>query len=142
MKAARITGLREGGIIDVPDPSIKKNFVKIKVAVVPMCTEYKAYRDGRKTDFLGHEFAGEVVEIARPGKVKPGDRVVAIPAPAPCGECDLCVNGDYIHCQDTVDVKQVCGTETGTATYAEFGDTVSGSTNHRGSRCVAIRAAL
>ncbi len=29
-----------------------------------------------------------------------------------------------------------------TASYVEFGDTVSGSTNHRGGRCAALRAAL
>ncbi len=29
-----------------------------------------------------------------------------------------------------------------TASYVEFGDTVSGSTNHRGGRCAAMRAAL
>ena len=78
MRVARITGVREGGIVEVPDPRIAANFVKIRVVVTPMCTEYKAYRDGRQTQHLGHEFAGEVVEVAQPGKVKPGDRVLCV----------------------------------------------------------------
>jgi L-iditol 2-dehydrogenase len=84
-----------------------------------MCTEYKAYKAGNETTVLGHEAAGEVVEIAQPGRVDVGDRVVVMPLNS-CGVCGLCLNGDYIHCQNTVDPLAVCGSETGTATYAEY----------------------
>jgi L-iditol 2-dehydrogenase len=84
-----------------------------------MCTEYKKYVAGESTDVLGHEAAGEVVAVAQPGKVKVGDRVVVMPQ-YPCGKCSLCLAGDYIHCQQCVDPLMLCGSETGTATYAQY----------------------
>ena len=90
MKVAAITGVREGGLAEVPDPVIRGNFVKVRVTVAPMCTEYKAYEKGQTSRCLGHEAAGEVVEIAQPGRVKVGDRVVVMPQ-SPCGACALCL---------------------------------------------------
>jgi L-iditol 2-dehydrogenase len=119
MKVAAITGKRQAALVDVPDPKAAEDFVVVKVHVAPMCTEYKAYRDGRETDRLGHEAAGEVVEVAQPGKVKVGDRVVVMPQ-YPCGRCALCLAGEYIHCQQCVSPHAICGCQTGTATYAQY----------------------
>jgi L-iditol 2-dehydrogenase len=119
MKVAAITGIREGGTVEVPEPKIRDNFVRIKIHVVPMCTEYKGFREGQASQRLGHEAAGEVVEVAQPGRVKVGDRVVVMPLWA-CGRCWLCRQGDYIHCQSTVDPLEYCGSETGAATYAQY----------------------
>ena len=49
-----------------------------------MCTEYKAFVEGRVSSAHGHEAAGEVVEVAQPGRVNVGDRVVVMPQ-YPCG---------------------------------------------------------
>jgi L-iditol 2-dehydrogenase len=84
-----------------------------------MCTEYRDYKSGNASSCLGHEAAGEVVEAGSSARVKPGDRVVVMPQ-YPCGKCALCLDGDYIHCEHTVNPKAICGSETGTATYAEF----------------------
>lgn len=119
MKVAAITGSRACEIVDRPDPLVKDNFVKVKIAVAPMCTEFKAYKDGGKSDVLGHEAAGLVAEVARPGLLKPGDRVVVMPQ-YPCGKCALCLAGDYIHCEQTVDPLHICGSQTGIATYAQY----------------------
>ena len=51
----------------------------VKIHAFPMCTEYHAFGHGHKTGFLGHEGAGEVIEVAQPGKVEIGDRVVIMP---------------------------------------------------------------
>ncbi len=67
-----------------------------------MCTEYKRYISGQPSESLGHEAAGEIVDVAQPGRVSPGDRVVVMPQ-FPCGRCALCVSGDYIHCENVVD---------------------------------------
>jgi len=51
---------------------------------------------------LGHECAGEVVEVG--GDVthlRPGDRVALEPG-IPCGQCDLCRAGQYNLCADVV----------------------------------------
>lgn len=84
-----------------------------------MCTEYHGFVSGGATTCLGHEAAGEVVEVAQPGRVKVGDRVAVMPLYA-CGQCSLCLGGRYIHCEDGVDALQICGSETGTATYAQY----------------------
>ncbi len=106
-------------LVDVPAPQPKENWVVVKVLAAPMCTEYKAYKNGDGANFLGHEAAGEVVAIAQPGRVKVGDRVVVMPQ-YPCGTCDLCVSGDYIHCEHTVNIEQFTGSPEGGATYAQY----------------------
>ena len=39
---------------------------------------------------------------------------------SPCGRCALCLSGDYIHCQDSVDLLARTGNRSGTATYAQY----------------------
>jgi threonine dehydrogenase-like Zn-dependent dehydrogenase len=38
----------------------------------------------------------------------------------PCGQCDLCVAGDYIHCENGHGVAEVTGAPEGSATYAQY----------------------
>lgn len=119
MKVVRITGPRECALVDRPDPRIAGNYVRIKIDAAPMCTEVAAYRRGDITEDLGHEAAGEVVEIAQPGRVKVGDRVVVMPQNG-CGVCDLCLAGEHIRCRSPRDPLAECGSETGRATYAQY----------------------
>ena len=102
MKQVSVTGKRRAGIETVPRPRARDNWVVVKVHVAPMCTEYKAFAAGAKHVAMGHEAAGEVVEVAQPSRVSVGDRVVVMPT-NPCGKCALCLGGDYIHCRDGVD---------------------------------------
>ena len=106
-------------LLDQEMPEACHDFVVVKVHTSPMCTEFYNYRDGKEDLCMGHEAAGEVVEVAQPGKVKPGDRVVVMPQ-YPCGKCDLCLNGEYIHCEDIVDPLETCSCESGVATYSQF----------------------
>lgn len=99
MKKAAVTGIREAGTVEVPAPKALNDQVLVKVHVSPMCTEYKTFAEGTPSGCLGHEAAGEVVEIAQPGPVKVGDRVVVMPLNG-CGQCDLCRSGDFIHCEE------------------------------------------
>jgi threonine dehydrogenase-like Zn-dependent dehydrogenase len=119
MKKVVITGKQQAQVIDTSEPKAKDNWVVVKVHAAPMCTEYKAWMNGQPTEFLGHEAAGEVVEVAQPGKVKVGDRVVVMPVYA-CGTCALCIAGDYIHCEHTLDVQAFTGVHEGSATYAQY----------------------
>ncbi len=119
MKKAVILGERQAGLVEVPDPKPAKDWVVVKVHATPMCTEYKMFVSGRPSDYLGHEAAGEVVDVAQPGRVQVGDRVVVMPF-WPCGECALCVGGDYIHCQNGHDVEAFTGSPEGKATYAQY----------------------
>ncbi len=119
LQAAAAGGHSTVRLIDVPSPQPKENWALVKVLAAPMCTEYKAYKNGAGANFLGHEAAGEVVAVAQPGRVRVGDRVVVMPQ-YPCGSCELCVSGDYIHCEQTVKLEAFTGSPEGGATYAQY----------------------
>lgn len=98
-------------LIDRPDPVPADDFVVVQIKATPICTEYKLQASGAVTDALGHEAAGEVVAVARPGRVRVGDRVAVMPQTW-CGRCALCLAGDYIHCERAPRVA--------TPTYAQY----------------------
>ena len=97
MKKLEISGVEKTEIIEVPKPIPFENWVLVKVHVFPLCTEYKGWTKG--DSYNGHEAAGEVVAVAKPCKVKIGDRVAVMPG-MPCGDCDMCRKGYYIHCEN------------------------------------------
>jgi L-iditol 2-dehydrogenase len=105
-------------LVERPDPRAAQDLAVVRIEVAPMCTEYKAYKEGWKTEFLGHEAAGVVESVAQPGLVKVGDRVVAMPQ-YPCGKCEMCLDGNYIHCEHCIDQGAITGVHWGTATYAQ-----------------------
>jgi L-iditol 2-dehydrogenase len=119
MKTAVIRPGSRVEIIDEEVPVARGNLAVVKVLSAPMCTEYYHYRNGTGSLCLGHEAAGEVVEVAAPGTVKAGDRVVVMPQ-YPCGNCELCRSGDYIHCEHVVDPFEICGCNSGKATYSQY----------------------
>jgi len=119
MKVSAMFGEGKAGIVDKPDPTPKEDFVLVKVRIIPMCTEYKALKGGHTGDNFGHEAVGEVAEVAQPGQVKVGDRVVVQPQYA-CGKCSMCLIGEHIHCMNNRNVFAITGSSTGTATYAQY----------------------
>ena len=119
MKRVAVLGKERGGINTGDMPQPKADWVVIKVYAAPMCTEYKAFAGGVNRGSFGHEAAGEVVAVAQEGKVKVGDRVVAMPQ-SPCGECSYCLSGEYIHCQDNFDFAALHGSNDGFATMSQY----------------------
>jgi L-iditol 2-dehydrogenase len=119
MKVPVIAGERDAEIRDVPEPDPVGDWVKVRIDVAPMCTEYKSYLNGDERTDLGHEGAGEVVDVAQPCDVAVGDRVVVMPLYA-CGTCDHCRAGEYIHCEDVPEFEAVAGTPHGNATYGQY----------------------
>lgn len=119
MQLAAITGKRQAQLVERETPHAWGDVAVVKIHVTPMCTEYKLYRDGHVTDVLGHEAAGEVVDVVQPGRVKVGDRVVVMPQ-YPCGTCRYCLAGDYVYCLDNLDILRLTGNSAGTATYAQY----------------------
>lgn len=99
MKRASITGVKKADLKEIPVPSATGNKVLVKVHVAPMCAEYKSFVEGTPLECLGHESAGEVIEVDHPGPVQVGDRVVCMPTDG-CGLCQLCLSGDYIYCEN------------------------------------------
>lgn len=114
MKAAVWYGVEDVRIEDYPEPSVGKGQVKIEIKACGICGsdlhEYKAGPfviparphplTGRSLGpvVVGHEFAGEVVEIGEGvTKCQVGDRVTVNPL-IYCGECVYCKQGVYIMC--------------------------------------------
>ena len=119
MKVVAKFGPESAGLIDKPDPVAKGDFVVVKIHSVPMCTEYKGFKNEGESDSFGHEAAGEVVEIAQEGTVKVGDRVVVMPH-FPCGKCHLCLAGEYAHCLNDNKPPNVPEQTGVTATFAQY----------------------
>ena len=102
MKAMMLTGIRQMEMKEVPSPAILNDLdVRIKMKTLGVCgSDIHYYVSGRigsqvvEYPFtVGHEGAGEVVEIGKGvSKVKPGDRIAIEPA-MPCWECDQCTAG-------------------------------------------------
>lgn len=113
MKAARWYGVRDVRVEEVPEPVIQPGMVKIKVKWCGICgTDLHEYLAGpifipkephpltldSAPIILGHEFAGEVIEVGKGvTKVQPGDRVAVEPILA-CGRCLPCQRGLYNIC--------------------------------------------
>ncbi len=103
----RAAVFKEGGkpwvIEDRPDPKPGAGEAVIKVGRCGICGTDLNMTSGAGYDFpcdsvLGHEFAGEVVEVGSGvTKLKTGDHVTAMPATG-CGECDLCREGMDVMC--------------------------------------------
>ncbi|WP_217589631.1 2,3-butanediol dehydrogenase [Lentibacillus saliphilus] len=114
MKAVRWHGQRDLRVEDIQEPSAEPGKVKIKVAWTGICGsdlhEYAAgpifIPEGQQHPLtkdqapivMGHEFAGEVVEVGEGvDRIKLGDRVTVEPIYR-CGECAACRSGKYNLC--------------------------------------------
>lgn len=93
-------------LIDIEEPTINDDQVKIKVKYSGICGSdihsYKGeYKNLRTPVVLGHEFAGIVTEIGKNvTETKVGDRVTSETTFYICGKCDYCKTGDYNLCAD------------------------------------------
>ncbi|WP_339243328.1 NAD(P)-dependent alcohol dehydrogenase [Paenibacillus sp. FSL F4-0243] len=94
--------------IDIPVP--KDNEALIKVYCIGICgSDVHYYEHGRigryvvkEPIILGHELAGEVVEVGKQvSNIAVGDRVAVEPG-VTCGQCDYCKSGRYNLCPDVV----------------------------------------
>ena len=109
MRAVAQTGIRQMKMIDVPEPSIKKdNDVLLKIAMVGVCgSDVHFYETGRigseVVEFpfiIGHECAGIVEAVGSSvTRVKVGDRVAVEPAIV-CHNCDQCKQGRENTCRN------------------------------------------
>lgn len=124
MRAAVLTAPRRLQLEERPVSAEGEGEVLLRVEAVGVCgSDVHYWRDGRIGDrvvreplVLGHEFAGEVVEVgASAAGWKPGDRVAVDPT-MPCGQCHFCRAG-LIHVCPQVNF---CGTPPTDGGYQEF----------------------
>ncbi len=128
MRAAVYQGVDTGLTVEqVPDPTPGLRDVVLKVERCGVCGSDVHMTDGvgmmecPAGMVLGHEYAGEVVEVGREvTSVAPGDRVTALATPG-CGRCDACLAGDLLRCVGPEEKIY------GSRAYAEYARTVDAS---------------
>jgi threonine dehydrogenase-like Zn-dependent dehydrogenase len=124
MVKAVIVGERQADLVEMRIPQPKADWALVEMRVVPMCTEYKAWlrgprSSGERINALGHEGAGEVVEVAQPCGVEVGDRVVVMGA-GPCGRCAYCRAGNFLQCPYQARYADFTGEVEPTGAYAQY----------------------
>lgn len=110
MKVAVLERVKKISIEEREIPKPKDDEVLVRIKSVGVCgSDIHYYNEGRIGSFivekpliLGHECAGEVVEIGPKVKsLKVGDRVALEPG-IPCRKCIYCKTGRYNLCPDVV----------------------------------------
>lgn len=103
MKAAVLEGIDKLTVKEVETPKVTDDSLVLKVKACAVCgSDIRIYHYGnprvKYPQIIGHEIAGDVVEVgSRVKRFKPGDRV-AIGADVPCGECSFCRDGIGNNC--------------------------------------------
>ncbi|MDF2546248.1 MAG: L-threonine 3-dehydrogenase [Anaerosolibacter sp.] len=113
-----------GAVIGTKEiPKVGPNDILVKVMATSICgTDYHIYswdawsqKRIKTPRIMGHEFAGEVVEIGKNvTRVKLGD-IVSAETHVVCGKCELCVTGKAHICKDT----KILGVDTD-GSFAEY----------------------
>lgn len=103
MKAAVLYGDEDIRYEDVPMPEMGPGKIKVRVRSVGICGSDipRVFQSGSffYPIILGHEFSGEVVEVADDvTSIQVGDCVVGA-ALVPCMKCDDCLRGNYASCK-------------------------------------------
>ena len=104
MKAVIWKDLNTVEYTEVPEPSCKPGWVKIRVMAVGLCaTEVALIRgtfDGaRPPHILGHEICGDIVELGEHCDASLLHRRVVVETYVGCGECEFCRTGRKHLCQ-------------------------------------------
>ena len=121
MRAAVCSGIEEVEIHEIEKPVISETEVLIKTKNVGVCgSDLHLYRGTHPfrhaPAILGHEIAGEIVEVgSKVTKFKAGDRVTIEPQVG-CGECAMCKIGAVSLCKN----KKVPGTPGWIGTFSEY----------------------
>jgi 2-desacetyl-2-hydroxyethyl bacteriochlorophyllide A dehydrogenase len=99
MKAGVMGKAGEIAVKEIPYPKLEDDGIIVKVKAAGICgSDVHFFQRGGPGAIMGHEFAGDIVEIGKEVKgLKIGERVVAMGGRG-CGECYWCKRGDYIKC--------------------------------------------
>ena len=103
-RASLYTGIDQLTVTDLPMPVVDENSILVRVRACAVCgSDIRIFHHGNNRvtppQTLGHEIAGDVVQVGKyVTKFNVGDRV-AIGADVPCGECAFCEAGIGNNCQ-------------------------------------------
>lgn len=102
MKAVRVDSDATVSVVDVPVPRIGPGEALMRTRASGICgSDLLSWYAARKAGtILGHELAGELIEVGDGvTDFAPGDRVVPHHH-APCLSCPACAAGNYVHCPE------------------------------------------
>lgn len=124
MKATVLKKPKDLGVEDIPYPKAEPYWALVKVYACGICGSDLRYYEGENpwalhtlgynkpsppNIVLGHEFAGEIIDVGRDeDKHRIGERV-GILAYKPCGICDDCKNADHNLCADMLHIGHAAG---------------------------------
>ena len=124
MRAARLHGIRDMRLEDLPRPAPGPGEVLLRTASVGVCgSDVHYYTEGRIGDqvvtdpiIMGHEFSAWVAELG-PGVERDLEvgQLVAVEPAIPCGECEPCRHGHPNLCPNV----RFCGTPPIDGVFAE-----------------------
>ncbi len=115
MKALKILGHRQVGVVEVPDPQPQDDLVVVKIMASTICgTEHTFYEGDRELPLrggTGHEAAGVVYATDKARQIKPGDKVSIYPTIFEnCHRCVPCWSGEWQRCQNPKPKRSQMGT--------------------------------
>ena len=124
MRAARLHGIRDLRLEDLPRPTPGPDQVLLKVASVGICgSDVHYYLEGRIGDqvvtapiIMGHEFSAWVAELGAGVDGLEIGQLVAVEPAISCGECELCRRGHPNLCPNV----RFCGTPPVDGVFAEY----------------------
>ena len=104
MKAVIWKDLNTIEYTDVPEPSCRDGWVKIRVMAVGLCATEVALITGtfdgaRPPHILGHEICGDIVELGQGCDASLLHKRVVVETYVGCGECEFCRTGRKHLCQ-------------------------------------------
>lgn len=112
MKAIVVRGLMDFELQEVPVPETPDRGLLLKVNACGLCgSDLRTLRSGHERVtfpwILGHEIAGEVVEVGAEyrGPWRQGDELAVAPE-VYCGVCDFCISGEYELCENQRQMAQ------------------------------------
>lgn len=106
MKASQLYNPRDLHLDEIPEPAINADEVLVRVRTMGVCgSDLHIYNGDRAVPYphiLGHEFAGDIVEVgADVTHLRPGQRVTSEPNYW-CGKCAYCLAGHQNLCTNRV----------------------------------------
>lgn len=111
MKTAKLYSFDDIRIEEMPVPAVGPGEALIKTRASGICSGdvMRWYIEKKAPLVLGHEPAGEIVEVGRDvTSFKAGDRVF-VHHHAPCFVCKYCRRGDYVQCETWKNTKIIPG---------------------------------
>ena len=125
MKAVVLTKPRNLELLDIPLPKLsKENHVLIKVEACGICGSDLRYWNGENpwalhtlgkhvenpaNMVMGHEFAGEVVQVNSPKYKHYLGQRVGVQSYRVCGKCSFCTSGRENLCRDMIHIGHAQG---------------------------------